>query len=389
MHLSSGAPVQTDVARYQVNNPGKTAPTGRPRIECGRFGTTESGENVELYTLDNGSGMEVRITPYGGIVVSITVPDRHGERADVTLGYASLEEYVADSMATGALIGRSANRIENGRFTLDGTEYQLTTNKGKDHLHGGARGFDKVLWDSEPFYAENAAGVVLRYTSPDGEEGYPGTLDVRVTCTLTDRDELAFDYHAVTDRATPVNLTQHSYFNLGGEGVCDILDHELTIAASRFTPMSARLIPTGEIREVAGTPFDFRTAHRIGERIDADDEQLRYGLGYDHNFVLDGKGTGRGVAFAARLHEPRSGRTLEIYTSEPGIQLYSGNGLGGDSPGKNGCRFRPRGAVALETQHFPDAPNKPRFPSTILRPGEELSSRTVYRFSVAAPGDRP
>jgi aldose 1-epimerase len=224
-------------------------------------------------------------------------------------------------------------------------------------------------------------GLVLRHVSPDGEEGYPGTVRVRVTCTLTARDELVFDYHATTDRPTPVNLTQHSYFNLGGDGVSDVLDHELTMAASRFTPMSERLIPTGEIRPVAGTPFDFTTPHRIGERIAADDEQLRYGDGYDHNFVLDGAGAHDGLAFAARLHSPRSGRTLELSTTQPGMQLYSGNGLGEDTNGASGPRFRPNGAVALETQHFPNAPNEPRFPSVILRPGEIFSSRTVYRFS--------
>jgi aldose 1-epimerase len=237
-----------------------------------------------------------------------------------------------------------------------------------------------VVWDAEPFEAGSDVGVVFRYVSPDGEEGYPGTLAARVTCTLTVRDELVFGYHAITDRATPVNLTQHSYFNLGVDGVDDILDHELTIAASRFTPISSRLIPTGEIRSVAGTPFDFGSAHTIGERINEDREQLRYGEGYDHNFVLDGKDGSDGASFAARLHSPRSGRTLEVYTTEPGLQLYTGNALGGAAPGREGPRFRPRGAVALETQHFPDSPNEPSFPSIILRPGESYSSRTVYRF---------
>lgn len=367
-----------------MNSSGKTASNSQPHIERGSFGITESGEPVELFTLTNGCGMEVRLITYGGIVVSVKVPDRWGELADVTLGYDSLEGYLVDRMSVGALIGRCANRIANGRFTLDGTEYQLSTNIGEDHLHGGVRGFNKVLWSAEPLEAADAAGVALRYVSPAGEEGYPGTLDVRVACTLTRGNELVFDYRATTDRATPVNLTQHSYFNLGGEGVRDILDHELTINARYFTPMSSRLIPTGEIRAVAGTPFDFTTPHAIGERIDADDEQLRYGLGYDHNFVLDREGEGDEAAFAARLHEPLSGRTLEIYTTEPGIQLYSGNELGGNTPGAEGPRFRPRGAVALETQHFPDAPNEPHFPSTILRPGEEYRSRTVYRFSVAS-----
>jgi aldose 1-epimerase len=351
-----------------------------PRIERAPFGTTRTGEAVDIFTLANGRGMEARIMTYGGTLVSITMPDRRGEIAEVTLGHDTLAAYEADTMATGALIGRCANRIANGRFTLDGVTYQLSTNAGRDHLHGGVRGFQRVLWRAEPFTDGSDVGVVLRYLSPDGEEGYPGTVPVRVTYTLTGRDELVLDYHATTDRATPVNLTQHSYFNLGGDGVSDILGHELTIAASSFTPMSARLIPTGEIRPVAGTPFDFTTPHPIGERIDADNEQLRYGGGYDHNFVLDSGGASDGPAFAARLHSSRSGRTLEVFTTQPGIQLYTGNGLGRDTTGDDGPRFRPHGAVALETQHFPNAPNEPRFPSVILRPGETFSSRTVYRF---------
>jgi aldose 1-epimerase len=352
-----------------------------PRIERAAFGATRSGEAVEIFTLANWHGMEVRIMTYGGTVVSITTPDRLGEIAEVTLGHDTLAAYEADAMATGALIGRCANRIANGRFTLDGVTYQLSTNAGHDHLHGGVRGFQRAVWSAEPFTRGSDAGVVLRYLSPDGEEGYPGTVPVRVTYTLTGRDELVIDYHATTDRATPVNLTQHSYFNLGGDGVSDILDHELTIAASSFTPMTARLIPTGEIQPVAGTPFDFTSPHPIGERIDADDEQLHYGGGYDHNFVLDRAGADENLDFAARLHSPRSGRTLELFTTQPGMQLYSGNGLGPDTTGDEGPRFRPRGAVALETQHFPNAPNEPRFPSVILRPGELFSSRTVYRFS--------
>jgi aldose 1-epimerase len=351
-----------------------------PRVERAPFGTTLAGEPVEIFTLANGHGMEVRIMTYGGTVVSITTPDRHGEVAEVTLGHEILAEYEADSMATGALVGRCANRIANGRFTLDGVTYQLSTNAGCDHLHGGVRGFQRVVWDAEPFADGSDVGVVLRYLSPDGEEGYPGTVTVRVTYTLTGRDELVLDYHATTDRATPVNLTQHSYYNLGGDGVSDILDHELVIAASSYTPMTARLIPTGEIMPVAGTPFDFTTPHAIGERIDADDEQLRYGVGYDHNFVLDRTGAAHNPAFAARLHSPRSGRTMEVVTSQPGMQLYTGNALGGGTPGADGSRFRPYGAVALETQHFPNAPNEPRFPSVILRPGETFTSRTVHRF---------
>lgn len=318
---------------------------------------------------------------YGGTLVSVTTPDREGVIAEVTLGHDTLAEYESDSMATGALVGRCANRIANGRFTLDGETYQLTTNVGSDHLHGGTVGFQRVVWSGEPFEDGGNVGVTLRHVSPDGDEGYPGTVRVRVRCTLTARDELVFDYHATTDRPTPVNLTQHSYFNLGGDGANDVLDHELTVAASLFTPMSARLIPTGEIRSVAGTPFDFTTPHTIGERIHADDEQLGYGDGYDHNFVLDRLDVREGLAFAARLHSPRSGRTLEVFTTEPGMQLYTGNALGGDSPGAAGPRFQPHGAAALETQHFPDAPNEPHFPSVILRPGATFASRTVYHFT--------
>lgn len=352
-----------------------------PRIESEPFGETRSGEAVKIFTLANARGMTVRIMSYGGTVVSVTTPDRRGDIAEVTLCHDTLAEYEADPMATGAIVGRCANRIANGRFTLDGETYQLSTNAGRDHLHGGVRGFQRVVWSAEPFVVASDAGVVLRYVSPDGEEGYPGTVQLRVTYTLTERDELVIDYRATTDRATPVNLTQHSYFNLGGDGVSDILDHELTIAASSFTPMTERLIPTGEIRQVVGTPFDFTTPHAIGERIAEDDEQLRYGGGYDHNFVLDGRANGGELSFAARLHSPRSGRALEVLTTQPGMQLYTGNALGGDSPGAGGPRFRPHGAVALETQHFPNAPDEPRFPSVILRPGQTFESRTVYRFS--------
>jgi aldose 1-epimerase len=362
---------------------GATAPgDGTPRVERAPFGTTRAGERVEIFTLANGSGIRARIMTYGGTLVSVETPDRAGMLAEVTLCHDTLAAYESDSMATGALIGRCANRIANGRFTLDGTTWQLTTNVGHDHLHGGTIGFQRVVWDAEPFAEGSDVGVTLRYVSPDGEEGYPGTVEVSVRVTLTVHGELTFDYHATTDRPTPVNLTQHSYFNLGGDGLNDVLDHELYIVASAFTPMSARLIPTGEIRKVAGTPFDFTTPHTIGERIRADDEQLRIGDGYDHNFVLDRDEADGDLALAARLHSPRSGRTLEVLTTEPGMQLYTGNALGGDSPGRDGPRLRPQGAVALETQHFPNAVNEPRFPSVILRPGEHFASRTVYRFSV-------
>ena len=344
------------------------------------FGATPSGEAVELFTLANAHGMEVRVMTYGGIIVSLTVPDRSGRPGDVVLGYDSLAGYLKDSPYFGAIVGRYGNRIAKGRFTLDGKEYRLATNNGPNHLHGGIRGFDKVVWQAEPFDDARGAGVVLRHTSPDGDEGYPGALTAKVTYTLTDRNELRIDYEATTDRPTPVNLTQHSYFNLAGGG--DILGHELTIVADSFTPVDSTLIPTGVIAPVAGTPFDFRTPHPIGERIGAANEQLRFGGGYDHNFVLTRPDTG--LAFAARLSDPVSGRTLEIRTTEPGIQLYSGNFLDGSITGKRGIVYAHRTGLALETQHFPDSPNHSEFPSTILRPGRVYLSTTLWVFGPIA-----
>ena len=320
--------------------------------------------------------------PRGGTILSMTAPDRRGGLEDVTLGYDSPGDYAIGIRYVGGLIGRYANRIARGRFTLDGREHRLATNDGPNHLHGGRRGFDQVTWGIEPFRSAEGAGAVLRYTSRDGEEGYPGTLDVRITVTLAGNNELAFEYRATTDRPTIVNLTQHSYFDLSAGRAGDILGHELTIPASRFTPVDPSLIPTGELRAVAGTPFDFRSPVRIGARIDAPDQQLARGGGYDHNFVLD-RGSSPGLALAARLFEPESGRVLEILTSEPGIQLFTGNTLSGGPPGKRGRAFRPRCGLALETQHFPDSPNRPEFPNTVLRPGEEYASRTVWRLSTA------
>lgn len=346
-----------------------------------QFGVTPEGQSVDLFTLTNARGMEVRLISYGGIVVSLRVPDRHGRFDDVTLGYDSLEDYLRENPYLGALIGRFGNRIANGRFRLNGREYLLSTNDGPNHLHGGDRGFHTMVWEVEPFEEDHHVGAVLAHTSPAGEQGFPGTVEVRVTCTLTDQDELMFDYHATTDEATPINLTQHSYWNLAGEQDEDVLDHELLIRASRFTPVDPTLIPTGEMREVAGTPFDFTTARAVGARIGADDEQLHFAGGYDHNFVLD-RPEGDGLAFAARLHEPHSGRVLEIHTTEPGLQFYSGNFLNGSLIGKQGRVYGHRSGLALETQHFPDSPNHPEFPSTVLRPGEAYTSRTVYRFLV-------
>jgi aldose 1-epimerase len=343
------------------------------------FGQLPDGTAVESFTLRNAHGIEVKAITYGGIIVSLRVPDRAGKLEDVVLGYDDLAGYLRQSPYFGAIVGRYGNRIAKGRFTLDGKTYTLATNNGPNHLHGGVKGFDKVVWKGEPASTGDAASVTFRYTSTDGEEGYPGTLSARVTYTLTDRDELSFEYSATADKATPVNLTQHSYFNLGGAGH-DILGHELTLDADRFTPVDATLIPTGRLAPVSGTPFDFRKPTAIGARIGQDDEQLRHGGGYDHNFVLNRKGDG--LVHAARLVDPRSGRTLDIQTTEPGVQFYTGNFLDGTITGKGGVVYKKRWALCLETQHFPDSPNQPGFPSTILRPGKEYRSKTVLTFGV-------
>jgi len=347
-----------------------------------RFGTTDCGEAVSVFTLKNAHGMALRVTDYGGIILTLLVPDKNGRLDDVVLGYDSLTGYLRSSPYFGALIGRYGNRIAHGRFTLDGKTYTLATNNGPNHLHGGLRGFDKVVWDVAPFEHPDSVGLVLRYTSPNDEEGYPGTLRTTVTYTLTSANELVFDYSATTDRATPVNLTQHSYFNLAGDGKGDILGHVVTLNADRFTPVDSTLIPTGELKSVAGTPFDFRKPTPIGARIDQDDVQLRYGPGYDHNFVLNKSGDGHEPTFAARVYEPATGRVMEIYTTEPGLQFYSGNFLDGTLHGKKGVVYRRRYGFAMETQHFPDSPNNPGFPSTILRPAEQYRSRTIYKFAV-------
>jgi aldose 1-epimerase len=349
-------------------------------VERSPFGRTEDGELVERFTLTGAGGVEVRVITYGAIIQSLRVPDRYGQLADVVLGYDDMQGYEGDAQFHGAIVGRFANRIARGTFTLDGTEYRLDVNDGPNHLHGGSGGFYTVLWEAEPFSDGTDVGVVLRYRSPDGEQGYPGNLDVRVTYTLGADNTLAVDYHATTDRPTPVNLTQHSYFNLGGHDAGSILDHRLRIDADRYTPVDDTSIPTGSHAPVQGTPFDFRQPTPIGERIDADDEQLRITGGYDHNFVLNAGGGE--VTLAARVHDPGSGRVLEVLTTEPGVQFYAGNYLDGKRPGKGGERYHRRTGFCLETQHFPDAPNQPEFPSAILRPGETLRSRTEFRFSV-------
>ncbi|MGH7445131.1 MAG: aldose epimerase family protein [Longimicrobiales bacterium] len=340
---------------------------------------------MSVHTLTNGNGLEMRVASRGGIIMSLLVPDRTGRRDDVVLGFDAEEDYAENPLHFGVLIGRYANRIAFGRFSLDGVEYTLARNDGSHHLHGGRRGFDSAEWQVE---RSDSTGVVLSHTSPDGDEGYPGTLRARVTYTLAERDELIVEYHAVTDRATPVNLTQHSYFNLAGHDAGDVLDHVLVIAADRFTALDAGQIPTGELRQVAGTPFDFRQPTPIGARIDETDAQLQIGGGYDHNYVLngalDGPGSSTGaqrLRRAAVLFEPVSGRAMEVWTTEPGMQLYTANERRPPVPGKDGAHYGLRCGLALETQHFPDSPNQPTFPSTILRPGAEYRSRTVYRFT--------
>jgi aldose 1-epimerase len=343
------------------------------------FGSLPDGTALELFTLRNPSGMEVSVTNYGGIITSLKVPDRDGKLDDVTLGYDSIDGYLESSPYFGAIIGRYGNRIAKAQFELDGTTYELPANDGPNTLHGGEKGFDKVAWQAEPFEREGERGVVFTYTSPDGEQGFPGTLTNRVTYTLTDGNELAFDYRATTDKPTVVNLTQHAYFNLAGDGSGDVLGHELTINAGRYTPVDSTLIPTGKLASVEGTPFDFRKKTPIGARINTEHEQIELGRGYDHNFVLDRQDDG--LVLAARVEEPETGRVMEVHTTEPGIQFYSGNFLDGSITGKSGHVYAHRTGFCLETQHYPDSPNQPSFPSTRLNPGEEYTSRTVYTFT--------
>jgi aldose 1-epimerase len=351
------------------------------------FGAMPDGTAVDLFTLTNSHGIEVRLITYGAIIVSVRTPDRRGQLDDIALGLETLDDYRTRSRYFGAVVGRYGNRIANGRFTLDGRTFPLATNNGPNHLHGGIRGFDKVVWRAEPFERDGTVGVELSYTSVDGEEGYPGTLRATVRYTLTPRDELVVAYRATTDKATPVNLTQHSYFNLAGAGSGDILKHQLTLDADRYTPVDETLIPTGELAPVEGTPFDFRKPTAIGARIDGSHEQLRRGNGYDHNFVLKGGAAGSGGGGAAPRHiarvvEPSTGRTLDVATTEPGVQFYTGNFLDGSAIGKGGRPYGRRSGFCLETQHYPDSPNKPNFPSTILRPGATYASTTVFTFGI-------
>jgi aldose 1-epimerase len=348
-------------------------------IEKRAYAKTADGVPIDLYTLTNTHGTKVEITNYGGIIVSLYVPDRDGVLGDIVLGFDDPERYLTRNPFFGCLVGRVGNRIAKGRFSLKGVEYVLAQNNGENHLHGGWKGFDKVVWEAETVQENGAVGLKLFYLSVDGEEGYPGNLSVTVTYWLNDDNELTIDYKATTDKATHVNLTNHSYFNLAGAGSGDILGHEVTINASRFTPVDATLIPIGELRSVAGTPLDFRQSTPIGARIDQKDEQLGYGGGYDHNWVLDNDpGT---LGLAARVYEPTTGRVMEVYTTEPGVQLYTSNMMPPSIQGKAGREYVWRGALCLETQHYPDTPNQPNFPSTVLEPGETYSHITVFKFS--------
>lgn len=354
------------------------APEQLPVVDPAAFGGEADGKKVELFTLRNESGMTVQITNYGGRVVDLWVPDKNGTFQDVVLGYATLDGYLtSNEIYFGTLIGRYGNRIGEARFTLGDSVYTLAANNGPNHLHGGVKGFNNVVWDA---IQNDESTLLLSYLSPDGEEGYPGNLQVNVTYELTGDNELKIEYRATTDKPTHVNLTNHSYFNLKGAGNGDINDHILQINAPSYTPVDRGLIPTGEIVPVDGTPFDFREPAAIGSRLQEENQQLAYGMGYDHNWVL--QPAENGLTLAARVVEPASGRTLEVYTSEPGIQFYGGNFLTGRDTGKNSMVYGHRGAFCLETQHFPDTPNKPQFPTTLLEPGQEYTSVCIYKFGV-------
>lgn len=355
-----------------------------PGIGMRQFGETAGGQAVMLYSLVNTKGNTVEITNYGGIITRLLVPDRNGNSSDVVLGFNTLEAYLKDSPYFGCLVGRYGNRIANGQFVLNQKKYELAKNNEPGgmpcHLHGGNVGFDKVVWNATPVIENKIAGLKLAYLSRDGEEGYPGNLAVEVYYWWTNEDELKIEYRATTDQPTPVNLTHHSYFNLKGEGNGDILDHVLMINAEKYTPVNAGLIPTGELAEVKGTPFDFSQPTAIGARIEEKHQQLQYGLGYDHNWVI--KKRANDLELAASVYEPSSGRVMEVWTTEPGLQFYSGNFLDGHLTGKSGKPYQYRSGFCLETQHFPDSPNQPKFPNTILRPGEKYESLTVYKFTV-------
>jgi len=351
---------------------------GKATLKKEVFGKTADGQGVDIYTLTNANGVEARITNYGGIVVSLKTPDRNGKMDDIVLGFDSLDEYLKGHPFFGALAGRYANRIAKGRFTLNGVEYKLAVNNGENHLHGGIKGFDKVVWKARQVPAKDGVALELTHLSKDGDEGYPGNLSVTVVYSLTDKNELKIDYSATTDKDTVINLTNHSYFNLAGQGSGDILNHQMMINAKSFTPVDSTLIPTGELRNVTGTPFDFTQPTAIGARVSQEEEQLKFGQGYDHNFVVNGQS---GVLRqAAKVSDPATGRVLEVLTTEPGVQLYIGNFLN-EMKGKAGKSYNRRHGFCLETQHFPDSPNKPSFPSTVLKKGGKYQTTTVFKFS--------
>jgi aldose 1-epimerase len=351
------------------------------RIDVTPFGALDRGREAFRYSLTSARGVRVELTNFGGILLSVRTPDREGALDDVVLGYDDLASYVSDRLFHGCVVGRYANRVANGRLQTPEGTFTLSRNAGPHHIHGGPVGFHKVLWSARTLEREDAAVVELLHTSADGDQGYPGNLDASVTYSLTDEGVLSVDYEAKTDRPTVVNLTQHAYFNLAGSAAPDVLDHEVVLRAQRFTPVTNDLIPTGDIRSVAGTALDFSRPRRVGDSIDrTDDEQLRFGGGYDHNFVLDGDGDA--PRLAARVRDPRSGRVLEVWTTEPGLQFYTGNVLPSAWIGRGGVQHGRRAGLCLETQHFPDSPNHPQFPSTLLRPGERYRSTTTYRFSV-------
>lgn len=346
------------------------------------FGKLPDGMSVDLYTLENDNGVIAKIITYGGIVVSLMVPDKHGKFDDVVLGYETLDGYMANTPYFGAIIGRYGNRIAKGKFSLNGVEYPLAQNNGKHHLHGGLKGFDQVVWEAVTFTHDDSVGLNLTYLSEDDEEGYPGNLHVTVIYTLTNNNALQIEYTATTDKDTVVNLTNHSYFNLAGAmSGRDIREHEIMLTADRFTPGDEGLIPTGELRSVKGTPMDFTQSTAIGARIHDEYDQLIIAGGYDHNWVLNSR-SDRSLALAARVYEPTTGRTMEVHTTEPGIQLYTGNFLDGSITGKGNVVYHKYAGLCLETQHFPDSPNQPGFPSTVLTPDEEYTQTTIYRFSV-------
>ncbi len=350
-------------------------------IEKIDFGKLPDGSCAELYVLKNSNGLSARITNYGGIIISLFVPDKKGDLADIVLGYDNLKDYIKSNPYFGSIIGRYGNRIAKGRFTLNGKDYLLAQNNSQNHLHGGNKGFDKVLWDVVSSESDkNQTSITLSYLSPDGDEGYPGNLAVKVKYTLTNTNELAIDYEAATDAPTICSLTQHSYFNLAGHDSGNILGHELLINADSFTQIDSGLIPTGKLLPVSNTVFDFKIVHTVGERINDNQQQLEYGNGYDHNWVLNKDDSKDALTFAASVYEPKSKRAMEVYTTEPGVQFYSGNFLDGTNVGKGGAVYEKRNGLCLETQHYPDSPNKPQFPSVVLNPNEKYYSKTTYRF---------